>query len=125
MKKKKNNNDHKKFPNLFYCFKNNVSQPFIYLNDYDNLLFNDIKNNLFSSYDGRKFPSEHNEESDEKKEEYYKQFAIQYITNEYTIKINQISDNINKIKNISFNETYILLFIISVIIIYSILLFFI
>jgi hypothetical protein len=108
---------YKKMPNLFYCLKNNESQPFDYLNKYDKYLFDQIELNLFTSM-SRTFPT-HFEELECKK------FAIQYITNEYTIKINQISNNFNQIKSINFNETYIILFIISVIIIYSILLFFI
>lgn len=118
-KNRENNGNHINFPNLFYCLKNNVSQPFNYLNIYEKDFFDRIENNLFKIH--THFPVITNFISQDE----LKKFAIQYITNEYTTKINQISNNFNDIKNISFNETYIILFIISVIIIYSILLFFI
>ena len=117
-KNRENNGNHINFPNLFYCLKNNVSQPFNYLNIYEKDFFDRIENNLFKSSNSYTFPTNFSQDE-------LKKFAIQYITNEYTTKINQISNNFNDIKNISFNETYIILFIISVIIIYSILLFFI
>lgn len=106
------NIDNDKLPNIFYCLNHNNSQPFKFFNDLESN-YTDIFSELISQIDSMS--------STEKV--YYKEYAKQYIINEYTKKINEITNNIHNIKDINFNETYIILFIICVIIVYTILLF--
>lgn len=107
-----NINYNDKLPNIFYCLNYDNSQPFKFFNDfvsdYDTI-FKSINDNLTKLVDEDKL--------------YYKEHSRQYIINEYTKKINKITNNIHNIKDTNFNETYIILFIICVIIVYTILLF--
>lgn len=106
-------NNNNKLPNIFYCLNYDNSQPFEYFNEFEeeyDYIFESINNDL-------------NKNNNLVDKLYYKEYAKQYIINEYTKKINKITNNIHNIKDTNFNETYIIIFIICVIIVYTILLF--